>query len=694
MNACSRVASLLMSLTVIAVGTAIAADAPRGVSPGALDRVVAIGGGCTTFSWQEVDGASSYEIVAYALNEGAAVGATLDAEKVSEVLYTRVPGGATSWTPALDDCFAPGGNYAWFVRAVLDEATGDATAWSAPMLFAVPATPSAVEVERALEVLLRYVETDAEADGRDRIGPDRREIADLARAAGAKAAGRSVQTGTAAIRGEQPDPSGETYGVVGTSASPDGAGLGAANTARGPDLVLDGSAAGAADAELNEAGIDRPSASPQTFAVGNSGGGGMTLQVDGLEVVTTATDQDTVGALSCAPDEIAKWDGSAWVCEPSVYTGALASLNCDAGEVAKWTGMWWVCAPDDDTIVWQTNAGKVYTLSFVGIGTVDPQNRLSVNGDGSPLFAASFRFNDNSFAHLASSQEGVYGEGFEAGVHGKYHYNESHGYLGRSGIGVEGVSTGYGVKGHGALAGMFGENDAGDSATIGFQDKGVQASGNLIGVLGSTSRDSSHGFFPYSYGVEGHVFLDNASGQSAAVRGSISGDLGAQGGFAYSGHFTGNVTGDGTYLGVYADYRSGASIDVAEFIHGVASPGDVVVADKKNAETVIPSTEPYDTAVVGIISTNPHMIMGLEVIKDVDGNFLEDVNAVKLAISGRVPVKVTGPVGIGDLLTTSSIPGHAMRCGDPSQCAGAVVGKALDVNIAGEGQIIALVALQ
>ncbi len=332
---------------VVAAGVAIAVEAPRGVSPGAIDRVAVMRDGCTTFSWQEIDGAASYELIAYELAGDDEVAGGIDPKQVREAFFVRVPGGATSWTPEAADCLAPGGHYAWFVRAELDADTGEATAWSAPLLFAVAVAPTAAEVEQALSVLLRYVE-----EGTEPGRVDGREIANLARQASAKTSSRSVQTGTAAIKGEQPDPTGETYGVVGTSASPDGAGLGAANTGGGPDLVLDGSADLQPDAELSQSGIDRPWATAQTFNIQNSAGNGMTLQVDGTEVVTTASDQDTLAALACVGDEVAKWSGSAWVCAPDedTNTDTLAGLVCGSGQVAKWNGSAWSCAPDDDVL--------------------------------------------------------------------------------------------------------------------------------------------------------------------------------------------------------------------------------------------------------------------------------------------------------------------------------------------------------
>jgi hypothetical protein len=64
-----------------------------------------------------------------------------------------------------------------------------------------------------------------------------------------------------------------------------------------------------------------------------------------------------------------------------------------------------------------------------------------------------------------------------------------------------------------------------------------------------------------------------------------------------------------------------------------------------------------------------------------------------LALMGRVYVKATaenGPIRVGDLLTTASVPGYAMRCDSPEECGGAIVGKALEPLDEGEGLIEAL----
>ncbi|MCS7198074.1 MAG: hypothetical protein NZ930_05290 [Candidatus Bipolaricaulota bacterium] len=64
-----------------------------------------------------------------------------------------------------------------------------------------------------------------------------------------------------------------------------------------------------------------------------------------------------------------------------------------------------------------------------------------------------------------------------------------------------------------------------------------------------------------------------------------------------------------------------------------------------------------------------------------------------LALLGRVPVKATtenGPIRPGDLLTSSSKPGYAMRCASSYVCEGALLGKALEALNVGEGVILML----
>ena len=68
-----------------------------------------------------------------------------------------------------------------------------------------------------------------------------------------------------------------------------------------------------------------------------------------------------------------------------------------------------------------------------------------------------------------------------------------------------------------------------------------------------------------------------------------------------------------------------------------------------------------------------------------------------IALVGRVVCKVSaenGTIAIGDLLTTSDTPGHAMQATDFERRQGAILGKALQAFDGDKGQIMVLVTLQ
>jgi hypothetical protein len=68
-----------------------------------------------------------------------------------------------------------------------------------------------------------------------------------------------------------------------------------------------------------------------------------------------------------------------------------------------------------------------------------------------------------------------------------------------------------------------------------------------------------------------------------------------------------------------------------------------------------------------------------------------------VALTGRVWCKVDatfGAVKPGDLLTTSSTAGHAMKASDSGRRAGAVIGKAMTSLEDGRGLVLVLVNLQ
>jgi hypothetical protein len=157
---------------------------------------------------------------------------------------------------------------------------------------------------------------------------------------------------------------------------------------------------------------------------------------------------------------------------------------------------------------------------------------------------------------------------------------------------------------------------------------------------------------------------------------------------------TGNVYAAGSF--------NPGGADVAEYI--LASeplePGDVVELDPHNPKHYRKVREPYSPWVAGVISTAPGFVLGakhLSLALSVNGEGRGEVEPGErplLALLGRVPVKATtenGPIRPGDLLTSASKPGYAMRCEDIHRCEGAIIGKALEALDTGEGVILMLV---
>ena len=166
----------------------------------------------------------------------------------------------------------------------------------------------------------------------------------------------------------------------------------------------------------------------------------------------------------------------------------------------------------------------------------------------------------------------------------------------------------------------------------------------------------------------------------------ISGSLTCNGDLRTNGnHF---VQGDIQMEG--ADYAEDFDILNGE---GVA-PGTVMVLD--DAGGVCVSKEPYDRRVAGVISGaggyKPAVILDRH-----DDRQATTSDRRPLALMGKVFCMADathGAIAVGDLLTTSPTPGHAMKATDPLLAFGAVIGKALRPLAVGRGLVPILVSLQ
>jgi hypothetical protein len=120
------------------------------------------------------------------------------------------------------------------------------------------------------------------------------------------------------------------------------------------------------------------------------------------------------------------------------------------------------------------------------------------------------------------------------------------------------------------------------------------------------------------------------------------------------------------------------------------SPGTVMTIGEDGR--LLESWRPYDRCVAGVLSGAGDLKPGI-----VLGRHEETPGRRPIALTGRAWCRVEGrtaPIAVGDLLTTSSIPGVAMKAADPTRAFGAVIGKALAPFASGEGSIPILVALQ
>ncbi|HXM02196.1 MAG TPA: hypothetical protein VN939_06310 [Chthoniobacterales bacterium] len=232
-----------------------------------------------------------------------------------------------------------------------------------------------------------------------------------------------------------------------------------------------------------------------------------------------------------------------------------------------------------------------------------------------------------------------------------------------------------------SLSGVGVQGQSGDPFNASAAVEGVNT-GNGPGVFGSASANDA-------------VLGRSSSSANAGVAGhnTSTGGVGVYGtGGQYAGKFDGNVLVNGT-LTATTDIVLTAADCAEEFdvaTHESVEPGTVMVLDETGLLRV--SDREYDTKVAGVISGAGEYRPGL---------ILDKVTSSKrrlpLGLVGKLYCKVDSqyaPIEVGDLLTTSPTPGHAMRAADPVRAFGAVIGKALRPLKGVRGLIPVLIALQ
>jgi hypothetical protein len=120
--------------------------------------------------------------------------------------------------------------------------------------------------------------------------------------------------------------------------------------------------------------------------------------------------------------------------------------------------------------------------------------------------------------------------------------------------------------------------------------------------------------------------------------------------------------------------------------------GALVIIDEENPGQLKLSHQAYDKRVAGVVSgaggINPGLTLTQQGVMEGGQN---------VALSGRVYALATaanGPIKPGDLLTTSEVPGHAMKATEVARSHGTIIGKAMSSLEKGEGLVLVLVNLQ
>ena len=154
------------------------------------------------------------------------------------------------------------------------------------------------------------------------------------------------------------------------------------------------------------------------------------------------------------------------------------------------------------------------------------------------------------------------------------------------------------------------------------------------------------------------------------------------------------------------DVRGTAQVEVLNITGGsdLAEPFDIAgaVRVEPGLLMVIASDRPgklkvsdraYDRKVAGVVSGAGGIRPGMHMTQD----DLSGEDSVPVALTGRAYAWAdagNGAIEPGDLLTTSSRPGHAMKVTDHERASGAVIGKAMTGLADGTGLVLVLVNLQ
>lgn len=188
-------------------------------------------------------------------------------------------------------------------------------------------------------------------------------------------------------------------------------------------------------------------------------------------------------------------------------------------------------------------------------------------------------------------------------------------------------------------------------------------SSNVWVDIGSASANIPDALVSNTITVQQSITVNSANVATAIVNAGAAG--------------VGNIGATGAgFNTVFAKATSAQYADLAEKYTADYNytPGTVVVFGGDHEITV--TTTDHDSRVAGVISTQPAYIMN------------DAIDGLSVALTGRVPCRVLGPVNKGDLLVTSKLSGTAQRCVSTRYTPGCILGKSLENIMTNEVKMI------
>jgi hypothetical protein len=325
-------------------------------------------------------------------------------------------------------------------------------------------------------------------------------------------------------------------------------------------------------------------------------------------------------------------------------TGNVTGGNINAGNITL-TG---------DLI---SSLGTTLTIDPASIGNtglVVINGNLQVNGTTTTINSNVVSTNDLTvnYANNAINSSAANGGGIEVGPIGSAYItwlynNTANVWTSSGGVSAVGnISTTANISGGNLIATTFIGNYSGTTASItGNIDGGNLRTAGLISATGSITGGAITGSsLTVSTGTVtlGNIVNSNANG-------------------------VGNIGSSTTYFNtVFAKATSAQYADLAEKYEADAeyAPGTVVAFGGDKEVTL--ADEAGSTRVAGVVSTNPSYIMNAS---------LEAEHVAMVALQGRVPCKVIGPVRKGDMRVAA---GNGAAKVDNDARAGSIIGKALE----------------